>query len=444
MFFYIILAFKNASFYHMNKVLPSFLSGVVLSCSIVTIPIFADKLPQPALSGFASFVYAQTLTDDRKETPFEGMTNEGEWSYFNKVGLRLDGDLKQQLNYTIQVTANGEDEYQPKLDWAFAKYSITDNLSLHIGKMRLPLYMYSEYKDVSYAYQWVIPPYAVYGSPDFANFDGLALNYLYNLAGEWTAEAQIWVGSTKDSLELGGIGGEPVDIDMKDLLGAQMTLDRDWLSIRAVYMQGQINLTLPPELIPQLGHQFSAVNLAQAKSIAWEDDRAQFFGLGIRWDNDFLFVNSELTHIQTEPNAVLGHSTSFYLMGGIRTSAEWTFSLTYAYDKDQSDKKSRRALRHDIDRLLVGYDAEITAEARALNIPIDTYRDLVATDLFNGINSQIYEQNKTFRGDSYILTTRWDFHPSASAKLEYIIKEKTQYGVHSTPQGVRTGINFIF
>ncbi|NRB41110.1 MAG: hypothetical protein HRU20_22000 [Pseudomonadales bacterium] len=94
-------------------------------------------------SGFATVAYGKTVSD----------YEEGNFRDFNKFGLRLDADLQDDLTLTAQMTANGDDDYELDIDWLFATYYFTPSLALSVGKVRAPLFMYSDFLDVGYAYQ---------------------------------------------------------------------------------------------------------------------------------------------------------------------------------------------------------------------------------------------------------------------------------------------------
>ncbi|NRB42266.1 MAG: hypothetical protein HRU20_27990, partial [Pseudomonadales bacterium] len=165
------------------------LKPFVLSCipGLLLSPIAVNAAETDInFSGFASFVSAKAISDE-SEGALHGIDRDIEYRDFNKLGLRMDADLRDNLTFTAQFKVHGANDYQPEVDWLFATYSFLPNLSLSVGKVRVPLYMYSDYLDVGYAYQWISPPYSVYGLPSFTSMEGAKLSWTADLGGDWSS-----------------------------------------------------------------------------------------------------------------------------------------------------------------------------------------------------------------------------------------------------------------
>ena len=59
--------------------------------------------PEIDFAGFASIVYAKTITDDNKEGELGNITDEGEYRDFNKLGLRVSSYMDDNLSFTAQL-----------------------------------------------------------------------------------------------------------------------------------------------------------------------------------------------------------------------------------------------------------------------------------------------------------------------------------------------------
>ena len=81
-------------------------------------------------AGFASFAYARALDDDpkggQKGINFGSITEEGEYRDFNRLGLRLDMDLGDNLSFATQAVMRGSEDYEPDFDWIYLSYQINN------------------------------------------------------------------------------------------------------------------------------------------------------------------------------------------------------------------------------------------------------------------------------------------------------------------------------
>lgn len=112
------------------------------------------------------------------------------------VGLQTTFHINDTTDVTAQLVARGSDNWDLEADWAFIRYSPTDELSLRAGRLRLPLYLFSESLEVGFSYPWVRPPSEVYAIP-LDNYNGI--DGIYNLtAGNWVHSVQLFVGNEND------------------------------------------------------------------------------------------------------------------------------------------------------------------------------------------------------------------------------------------------------
>ena len=65
------------------------------------------------------------------------------------------GDLGEGLSVTGQIVARGVNDFDANFEWAYISYEINDNWTVQAGKKRLPLFYYSDFFDVGYAYVWM-------------------------------------------------------------------------------------------------------------------------------------------------------------------------------------------------------------------------------------------------------------------------------------------------
>ena len=376
-------------------------------------------------SGFATVAYGKTLTD-ASEGDVENINSEGSYNDFNKFGVRFDAEVTENLRITTQVVANGVDEYQPKVDWFFATYNIIPNLDFSAGRMRVPLFMFSDFLDVGYAYQWISPPDSVYGIPNFRSFDGIKLAWNADLGGDWNSEVLVWGGNVDEYEE-----ALNSNIEIKDSVGIAWTIDRDWLMLRSVYYEG----TSSADIVPLLTDMYAGLDMIEAatgvsmdgvkKDMAFDEESGPFLGLGVFMDFEHTFYAAEATLVDIDKTVAVGEFNSFYIMGGVRLPSDWSLSLTYSSNDDQANP--------DVYKQLLDLTAPFAGTA--IEAAVD--------GIVEGIEDFSYEQSHV-----YALGSRWDFHPSAALKMEYLHREiDEQYsGVIGTknPKAYRIAVDFIF
>lgn len=421
-----------------NKLLTSFLlsvSGLSLSSAALS----QDSDSKYNLAGFASFVYAKAIDDDPSTDPNTGethrgvnygsITEDGEYRDFNKLGLRLDVDLGNKLSFATQAVMRGENDYDPDFDWIYLSYSINPNLKLSVGKTTIPLYMYSDYLDTSYAYQWIEPPHSVYGSGTVKSTEGVRVSWRTGLGGLWSSYLTVWGGDTNEPLaELDG-----AKLSVENGYGVAWEVEREWLTLRAVYFGGktsfdeQTNQALVQKTIAGINQGLAnnapplpPLNNTPAlySDLAWNNEKSQFLGFGIGMDFEHLFFNSEITKITIDGNNIAANEVnSWYAMIGTRLPAGWSISFTYAGDDDKANKKISENVARD-NPSNPGAGPAVAA----------------------AVHSQQYYKNTT-----YTLGSRWNFHPKASLKMEYLTS-KSEIGAAEefNPKGFRLGVDMVF
>ena len=150
------------------------------------------------------------------------------------VGLQVLAQFNDTFSVTAQTTAQGQDDFDLALEWAYLTYHITPNTRVLAGRQRLPLFYFSDFLDVGYAYHFVRPPQEVYDLP-FDDFEGLQLEHTFNIE-DWDGRFQLYAGNTEDTLT------KPVNTaELNDIVGGVFSIGNDWLRVRASYLQGDLS-----------------------------------------------------------------------------------------------------------------------------------------------------------------------------------------------------------
>lgn len=330
-----------------------------------------------AFNGFASIVGGVTTSSDDR---LYGYDDSFDFSQDSLLALQASSDLGEGLSVTAQILARGENDWDPDFEWAYIAYDATDNLRILAGRQRVPFYMYSDFLDVSYAYPWITPPEGVY-SVAFDTFDGLGAVYSTSL-GSFDASLHMIYGGNNSEIY---VSGEDVKPDFNDLAGLALTLTRDWLTLRAGYVQTEMNIAVQAS-IPLIEGWTAAGFPDVADDIAVSKDTGSFLELGFQIDYENMLVIGEFTQLNLD-GTTLPNQDSYYVLAGYRFD-NMLVHVTYGGNDDKRDR--------------ITDGVPVVPALLPLLVPTNGLTD-----------SQTSETNYVTLG------LRWDFHDSAALKFEY-------------------------
>ena len=257
-----------------------------------------------SFSGFGSLVGGTVLSGDgywARLPDAAGQYNQGiEFQTESRLGLQGRYRISDQLSVTSQIMIRGVNDFEPEMEWFYASYSITPDMTANLGLMRLPVYRYSDYMDVGISFPWVRVPSDAY-SLALTNFQGVSLQYNF----DWdigTTALKIYGGqqdtdpnkllTTIEQYKANqlydadgnfrGVRGIHLTKDYKDMKGIVLDTTVEWFNLRVSYLAGKENFTFYDEggypSTPLFGGQ-------------WTDTR--FLDLSFSVDYDNLLIVSE-------------------------------------------------------------------------------------------------------------------------------------------------------
>lgn len=343
-------------------------------------------------SGFGTIAGGMTSSSDES---FDGYNDDFDMKAGSFFAIQGSSDLGDGLTATVQIMSRGDNDWDPKFSWAYLSYEANDQWRLLLGRQRAPLFLYSDYLDVSYAYHWIRPPTAVYDLP-FDSFDGIGSIYTANF-DDSTLTTHVVFGNNTDKQVL--FSGTPIQTEFKQILGGSLTWNYDWLTLRGAYFQS--DLTFPFE---QGAANSTAADLAALQAgwgqtpfayigneLAVNDDKGVFTELGLQIDkNDWLFI-AEVTKV-TIDHTILPEQSSWYTSLGKRMGSVMLHA-TYGVNKD-TDKS----------HLLANSDVPLGVDP-GLDYLYGVTQGAIAS----------LEDDSPF----YTIGARWDFHDSAALKFEF-------------------------
>ena len=236
---------------------------------------------------------------------------------------------------TAQFTARSETDYALKAQWAYLTYQATDDTKIRMGRLRTPFYLYSDFLDVGYAYNWISPPREVYYLP-FNNIDGVDVYSTYSL-GSFDASVQAYFGTFDDQYDFSGTLAPAYT---RNQMGIAATIGKDWWNFRVAYHKADLTMDASKtpinatttfgsfaKLLTQFGFE------TNSKNFLIEQDDADFKEIGFTADTG-TFV-SAIEHVEFNPGKnFLAKNIREYAMVGVR-HGEWLFNITAQKAKDE-------------------------------------------------------------------------------------------------------------
>ncbi len=369
--------------------------------TLLTMPLafanaFADDgsgWPSVKVSGYGTLAMTASDTDDARfarPNQGSGVGKTARTGVDSNLGLQANVTVNDWLSGIVQglVRKDGEDHYGADLAWAFAKAKLSDNFSVRVGRMGLPVFMISDYRNVGYANTLLRPPGEMYSQVPLNSIDGVDGTFQRGF-GDTNLTAQLALGSTKATLATGP--DSTVHIKGKSIVALNLVAEHGPLTLRFGRADTKITIDDSSEqnkLIGALRATGAAFHIARlgtlADALVVKDKKASFtsLGLGLDWNN--IVVQSEYAKRKTD--SYINDSTSWYAMGGYRIGK---FLPYYSHANLKSD----------------GTVANSVPAIPAL------------AALSAGVNTLLHTRNQQEQSTDTI-GLRWDFHRSAALKVQ--------------------------
>ncbi|OMO22213.1 sulfate ABC transporter permease [Vibrio lentus] len=194
----------------MKKIITSVLCASIASPAFAIIEL-TDNL---SLSGFGSTSWA---TSDHDSTLMinRNINDDSCFDCDTTFGIQLDY-YYDSFRTSIQVVKRPQDHWSdPQLEWAYVGYEFGD-FDFTAGRLRLPLFLASEYYYVGQAYMTARPPTEVYNSVlGITAFNGLKVSWNYELNDETNLQLTPFYGINDEN-----------DVDFNSAITFEFETDR--------------------------------------------------------------------------------------------------------------------------------------------------------------------------------------------------------------------------
>lgn len=395
----------------------------VSALALAVSPTMATDL---RIDGFASFVAGQVLDKDELDATgtYNGYDNRVSFQQDSVYAIQFRSDLKEDLALTAQIIANGANNYDAEVAWAYATYQVSDELNFKFGRSRIPFFMFSDFLDVGYAYTWVKPPVSVYGDTgSFKNLDGVSMDYNAAVAG-WVSRLTLTGGRSDGPIEVPGLGES--DTSIKNMWVGAWSMSRDWFTFRVSHAQGDITFSALDGMIdsltqpPLLGGLGIALTDEEIDQLSIENDAATFSGIGFAIDHGNWIATAEYTTLEFDDSPLLSDTSSWYVSLGYRWK-KFTYYAVYSEDTDKTSEKATNIIDTKVVPVLPFLPPE------------------VAAPLSGALNTFYFNEEES---NSYSIGLRYDFHPAAALKTEYYTTDDDITGMN--PAMIRISIDVVY
>jgi len=236
-----------------------------------------------SLSGFASTSWSKS----NSEMPLmitRNVKDENCWDCDTTFGLQLDY-FNDDLTASAQLVKRPQDNWSdPELEWAYLGYSLTNDIELRAGRLRLPVFLASEYYYVGHAYTTARPPEEVYSSIlGITAYNGANLVWNKELYDEYQLSITPFFGF-KDDNEIDISDTLVVEVKIQDISGINAQFSSENYKINLAYFSADYDQTF------QLTNAIPGVPYLE---LDMPDRRFELYSFGFEYDIGALKLTGE-------------------------------------------------------------------------------------------------------------------------------------------------------
>lgn len=294
---------------------------VALALPFAVASAFAQDNNTVRISGFGTGALTFADTDQAefaRSNQSSGVKKDPRTGVDSNLGLQADYTVNSWLSVTGQglVRKDGEDSFGAELSWAFVKAKLSDDLSIRVGRMAMPAFMISEYRNVGYANTFLRPPQELYSQMPLNNIDGADITWQQQY-GDTTVTATAAYGRSDFKTSSGPTA------EARDQYALNLTAERGPFIVRV----GRSGTKLSSEsaqldaAVITFNNTAAAFNIPQVADMGellrTKDRKYTFTSAGLSMDWNNIVVLTEYAK-RTMPDSFLGSAKSFYVMGGYR------------------------------------------------------------------------------------------------------------------------------
>lgn len=276
-----------------------------------------------SISGFGSIGIGKATT----AIDYAGYNDKQlEWENETLAGLQLEAQINHHAKFVAQVVANSRYDFEPKVEMAYLSYEF-EHATARAGKLRLPLFLYSDYLDLGFAYPMIRPSQETYGNIILRGYTGAELLIPLEFDNS-SLLLQPVVGTANIDEDDTRIGAVKLD----NMMGLSTSWNIQDLTLRGSYFQAEAN---PECRLTTIDLTKTECLYAQAVDIHGQD--GQFISLGMQYDNGSLITTIEAT--DTKVDSKYPDTQTLSALLGYRTGQFTTYFTTNWVETSDNEER---------------------------------------------------------------------------------------------------------
>jgi hypothetical protein len=169
----------------------------------------AQEAPSWRFSGYGTLGAVATDTDQVQYrsgvSQSHGADKTPDFGVDSRLGAQADYQFNPTFSAVAQVLASRRNGSEgPRVEWLFGQAKLTDDLAARVGRMVLPVFLFSDTRNVGYSQHWLRAPAEVYATYSSNSFDGAQLQWRPSWNGV-NFTAQVSAGEATSRLYVGGL-----------------------------------------------------------------------------------------------------------------------------------------------------------------------------------------------------------------------------------------------
>ncbi|KZN59254.1 hypothetical protein N473_03600 [Pseudoalteromonas luteoviolacea CPMOR-1] len=396
-----------------NNAVKLLIGGALASCSFCS---YAEVV----FNGFAS-LRATSADSDGGTSAFPTHKADGDISFSDEslFALQARTDLGEGLSATIQIMAEGTDDFDAEARWAYISYELSPQHTISMGRFANPSFYQSEYQNVGFTNNFGRLPRAVYAGFDFSTIEGIALDSNFTF-GDYSLVTKVLYGNWDGTTFLAATQNDET-FGFKDEISVRVELSKDWWTVFAGFFMVEIEGgSVDSNAI--LGATQGAVDLAVSQgataqqvkeyedAVIWGGKDGLYGYSGFHIDYEKFIVDFEFANYGVEDSSD-GFNRAWYTAFGYRLMDKTIVTVHHEKSiQDEGDLEFLKGISHPT----------LFATAQAL-------RNTLSLREFDAIG----------------VSVRYDFHSNAAFKFQYLSGEDTRPNVQDFTV-LSAGVDIVF
>ena len=251
-----------------------------------------------------------------------GITEDLTFERDTRFGLQISSDVSENMSVVAQILGRGDKgNFNAIIEWAYIDYEIHDVASVHVGKIKQPVYLVNDYVEVGYAYPWIRPPQEVYLLNNPLNtVNGIELLLQFPV-GPGTLSLQPYIGSNRDDIPNGG----GAYFEAENIYGMDIKYSGSGYTVHASNFQCEVKVTGTPFQVPNTLLGTVEVDLGGSKG----DCNVTATGFNLDLANFVVYAEWQKRTTDDTLSQAFGDTEGYYATLGYRFG-KWLPHITFA------------------------------------------------------------------------------------------------------------------